>query len=72
MSRTQIFEWHKHFKNGHEKVEDTPSQEDLPHRKLMITSWEWCSWCGMIADWQCEWLEKNSASTGNQCKKLWF
>jgi len=24
MSRTQIFEWHKRFKNGHEKVEDDP------------------------------------------------
>jgi len=32
-SRMQIFEWHKHFKNGCKKVED-----DLPRRKLMITS----------------------------------
>jgi len=40
MSRTQIFEWHKRFKMDARKLRMTPSQDDLPLRKLMITSRE--------------------------------
>ena len=44
----------------------TSSQDDLPHQNLMISSLDWSSWSGMITDWQCQWLGKNSAPTGNQ------
>jgi len=72
MSRIQIIEWHICFevsKMDARELRMTPSQDDLPHRKLMITFQDWSSWCGMIIDWQYEWLRKNSVSTGNRCGK---
>ena len=44
----------------------TPRHDDIPHQNLMISSRERSSWSRMITDWQCQWMGKNSASTGNQ------
>jgi len=70
MSRTQIFEWHKCFKNGREKVEDDPKSErpstsktDNIARVKQLDVWNDCRW-------QYKWLEKYEWMDNLRMRKL--
>ena len=70
MSRSRVFEWHKHFKEGREEVEDDARSGRPSSSRTEDNVERVRQKCVKTIEWLCEWLRMSWASIGRLFERL--